>query len=142
MTASGYSGTPLARKIGVKAGHRVAIGHCPKGWTLPGLPERVTLTDKGSRDCDVTLVFYRTHDDLSADAPRLVENLGDRAMLWIAWPRKAAGHVSDITENDLRELFLPLGIVDVKVAALGDDWSGLKFVRRVANRTEGPPTGG
>ncbi|WP_326649174.1 hypothetical protein [Streptomyces sp. NBC_01750] len=71
---------------------------------------------------------------LAADAAALVEHLADPAMLWIAWPRKAAGHESDITENALRDLFLPLGIVDVKVAALGEDWSGLKFVRRVENR--------
>lgn len=60
--------------------------------------------------------------------------LADDAALWVAWPRRAAGHVSDITENALREVFLPLGVVDVKVAALGEDWSGLKFVRRRENR--------
>jgi hypothetical protein len=76
----------------------------------------------------------RAHAALAAEALDLVDGLADDAMLWVAWPRKAAGHVSDIAENDLRELFLPLGVVDVKVAALGEDWSGLKFVRRRANR--------
>ncbi|MFK4225612.1 DUF3052 domain-containing protein [Streptomyces sp. NPDC019890] len=134
MTASGYSGTPLAKKIGVKPGQRVVLRHRPPGWAIPDLPEGVTVWERGSRDGDVTLAFYRTHGDLAAEAATLVEGLADRAMLWIAWPRKAGGHESDITENGLRELFLPLGVVDVKVAALGEDWSGLKFVRRLENR--------
>lgn len=83
---------------------------------------------------DVTIAFYRSLSDLAAEAPRLVADLADTAMLWIAWPRRAAGHVSDITDNALRDLLLPFGIVDVKVAALGEDWSGLKFVRRKENR--------
>ncbi|MEU6373312.1 hypothetical protein [Streptomyces sp. NPDC046909] len=68
-----------------------------------------------------------------AEAVALVDHLADDAMLWIAWPRKDAGQVSDIAEGDLRDTFLPLGVVDVKVAALGEDWSGLKFVRRREN---------
>ncbi|WP_405809039.1 DUF3052 domain-containing protein [Streptomyces sp. NBC_00210] len=134
MTASGYSGTPLAKKIGIKPGQHVVLRHRPRGWSIPDLPEGVTVGERGSRDADVTLAFYRTHGDLAAEAATLVEGLADRAMLWIAWPRKAGGHESDITENGLRELFLPRGVVDVKVAALGEDWSGLKFVRRVENR--------
>ena len=83
---------------------------------------------------DVTVAFFRERRQLVAEGPELVRELADAAMLWIAWPRKAAGHASDLTENQLRDLFLPLGVVDVKVAALGDDWSGLKFVRRRENR--------
>ncbi|MGI5399780.1 DUF3052 domain-containing protein [Streptomyces sp. CA-135486] len=134
MTASGYSGTPLAKKIGIKPGQRVVLRHRPPGWAIPDLPEGVTVGERGSRDADVTLAFYRTHGDVAAEAATLVEGLADRAMFWIAWPRKAGGHESDITENGLREVFLPLGVVDVKVAALGEDWSGLKFVRRLGNR--------
>ncbi|NNN38240.1 DUF3052 domain-containing protein, partial [Streptomyces sp. S3(2020)] len=85
---------------------------------------------------DVCVGFYRERRELAAEAERLVADLADDAMLWIAWPRKAAGHVSDIAENDLRDIFLPLGVVDVKVAALGEDWSGLKFVRRKESREE------
>ena len=130
----GYSGTPLARKIGIRAGHRVALLHAPEPFDIPGLPDGAELTVDGPRDADITLAFHRTHAALAAEAPALVAALADDAMLWIAWPRKAAGHVSDIAENDLRDLFLPLGVVDVKVAALGEDWSGLKFVRRRENR--------
>jgi len=131
---SGYSGTPLARKIGIKGGQRVGLRHAPEEWDIPGLPDGCSLVVGGPRGVGVTLAFYRERARLAAEAATLVRDLADDAMLWIAWPRKAAGHVSDITENDLRDLFLPLGVVDVKVAALGEDWSGLKFVRRVENR--------
>ncbi|WP_062651239.1 hypothetical protein [Streptomyces maremycinicus] len=130
----GCSGTPLARKLGVRPGHRVRLRHAPDGWDVPGLPDGVHLAPGGPRDADITVAFYRDHAALAAETPALVRDLADDAMLWIAWPRKAAGHVSDLTENALRDLFLPLGLVDVKVAALGEDWSGLKFVRRRENR--------
>ena len=130
----GYSGTPLVRKIGIKAGHRVALVHRPAGWVLPELPDGVELLDQRQPGADVTVVFARTFGDLAAEAPTLDAELADTAMLWIAWPRRAGGHTSDITENGLRELFLPRGLVDVKVAALSEDWSGLKLVRRRENR--------
>ncbi len=127
---AGYSKTPLARKIGVKSGHRILLAHRPGGWEIPDLPEGVT---EGAPP-DVTVAFYREYADLAAEAHGLVEALADTAMPWIAWPRRAAGHRSDITENSLRDLFLSLGVVDVKVAALDEDWSGLKFVWRRKNR--------
>ncbi|MFD7604910.1 DUF3052 domain-containing protein [Streptomyces mirabilis] len=132
----GYSGTPLAKKIGVKAGQRVRLVHRPEGWEIPGLPEGCAVSGgDGAAGADVAVVFHRSLGELVAEAPALVGGLADHAMFWIAWPRRAAGHRSDITENALREIFLPLGVVDVKVAALGEDWSGLKFVRRKELRT-------
>jgi hypothetical protein len=130
----GYSATPLAKKLGIKPGLRVRFRHAPVGWAVPDLPDGTDVAPGGPRDADITVAFYRSYADLAAESRTLVRDLADDAMLWIAWPRKAAGHVSDITENDLRDLFLPLGVVDVKVAALGEDWSGLKFVRRRENR--------
>ena len=134
--AGGYSGTPLAKKIGIKPGGHVHLVHRPSNWEVPGIPDscRVSEGARSIEGADVTLAFHRSLGGLAAEASRLVDDLADPAMLWIAWPRRAAGHTSDITENALRELFLPLGVVDVKVAALGDDWSGLKFVRRKENR--------
>ncbi|MEV6562411.1 DUF3052 domain-containing protein [Nocardia sp. NPDC051756] len=126
MTA-GYSGTPLAKKLGIKPGHRLALRHRPAGWQIPDLPADVEIVTETP---DVLLAFYRTHAELAAEAPNLAAHLPRGSMLWIAWPRKAGGHVSDIAENDLRELLLPIGVVDVKVAAFGNDWSGLKFVWR------------
>ncbi|NEB00683.1 DUF3052 domain-containing protein [Streptomyces sp. SID13726] len=134
MSTTGYSGTPLARKLGVKPGHRVRLDAAPTGWDIPGLPADCDLAAGGPQDADVTVSFHREHAHLAVRAPALAAGIADHAALWIAWPRRAAGHVSDITENDLRDLFLPLGAVDVKVAALGEDWSGLKFVRRRENR--------
>ena len=131
---AGATGTPLARKIGVRPGHRIRLCHAPARWAVPGLPEGCDLAEGGPRGADVAVAFYGSYVELVAEAPGLVDDLADDAMLWIAWPRRAAGHVSDITENGLRDLFLPLGVVDVKVAALGTDWSGLKFVRRRENR--------
>lgn len=130
----GYSATPLARKIGVKPGNRVHLSHRPGRWAIPDLPETCTVADGGTEGAEVTVAFHTSLVDLAAEAGALVDGLADHAMLWLAWPRRAAGHSSDITDNALRELFLPLGVVDVKVAALGDDWSGLKFVRRRENR--------
>lgn len=134
------SGTPLARKVGLRPGHRVRLRHAPAHWGIPGMPDGCDVAEGGTRGADVTVAFYRSYVDLVAEGPGLVGDLADDAMLWIAWPRRAAGHVSDITENGLRDLFLPLGVVDVKVAALGADWSGLKFVRRRENRSTQPRT--
>ena len=131
----GYSGTPLAKKLGIKPGHRVRLRYAPDVWDIPGLPDGCDVAAGGTRGADVVVAFYREHAELVADGPGLVTDLADAAALWIAWPRKAAGHVSDVSENALRELFLPLGVVDMKVAALGEDWSGLKFVRRKENRS-------
>ncbi|MGC0338947.1 DUF3052 domain-containing protein [Streptomyces sp. SLBN-8D4] len=133
-SAGGYSATPLARKLGIKAGHRVRLDGAPEGWEIPGLPDDCEVAAGGSPGADVVLSFHREYARLAAGAGGLVAGLADHAALWIAWPRRAAGHVSDITENALREVFLPLGVVDVKVATLGEDWSGLKFVRRRENR--------
>lgn len=105
------------------------LRHAPRGWSIPDPPPGVqTVTEVET--ADVVVVFYRTHADLAAEAPSFADLLRQGSMLWIAWPRKAGGHKSDIAENDLRELLLPTGLVDVKVAALDDDWSGLKFVWR------------
>ena len=112
----------------------------PPLWSVPDLPGDVTVARNPKRprraaltDVDVALVFCRTAADVAAVAP-LVGNLPKRSALWVAWPRKAGGHVSDVDENLLREVLLPKGVVDVKVAALDADWSGLKFVWRKENR--------
>jgi hypothetical protein len=125
---AGYSGTPLARKLGLKPEHRLVLRHAPKGWSVPDPPAGIeTISEVGT--ADVVIAFYHRHADLAADVTTL-SGVRKGAMLWVAWPRKAGGHSSDIAENDLRDLFLPQGLVDVKVAALDNDWSGLKFVWR------------
>ncbi len=127
---SGYSGTPLARKLGVKAGHVVALVGEPDQWSIPDLEPGVTVRSGLRGTADVIVAFVRSRAELRRRVPRLVEAVGPEGSLWLAWPRKAGGHVSDVTEQSLRDELLPTGLVDTKVAALDDDWSGLRFVWR------------
>lgn len=133
MTDSADSGTPLARKLRIKPGHGVALRRAPADWPVPAVPEGVRL-DARPEEADVILAFCRTATEVRADAEALVAALRPQSCLWLLWPRRAAGHTSDITDNDLRDLMLPFGVVDVKVAAVGVDWSGLAFVWRKENR--------
>ena len=118
--------TPLDRKLGIKPGHQVTVRHAPRGWVFPD----VEMVEDDIAGADVVLAFYRGQIDLRDDVATLESGLAASSSLWICWPRRAGGHRSDITENLLRELLLPTGLVDVKVAALSNDWSGLKFVWR------------
>jgi hypothetical protein len=129
MTA-GYSGTPLSTKLGLRSGHVVALLGAPPGWSVPGLPPDVVVRSDLRRRADVILAFIRTPAERRVLAARAVKALPAAGSLWVAWPRKAGGHVSDVTEQSLRDALLPLGLVDTKVAALDEDWSGLRFVWR------------
>lgn len=131
---AGYSGRSAAEKLGVQPSTRLAVLDAPSGWTLEGLSAsaRVRTDLRGRRD--VTVAFVRSRRDVVRHAARCTRALADDAALWIAWPRKAGGHRSDVTEDFLREVLLPRGLVDVKVAAIDADWSGLKFVRRTTHR--------
>jgi hypothetical protein len=142
VQAAGYSGTPLATKLGIKDGGMLALVDAPKAWSVPDLPDGVTVArgtaesrrrGNGLAAVDVALVFCRAAVEVAAVAS-LVGSLAAGSALWVAWPRKAGGHVSDVDENLLREVLLPTGVVDVKVAALDVDWSALKFVWRKENR--------
>lgn len=134
MTDAGYSGTLLARKVGLKPDHRLLLMHRPPGWDIPDLPPGVRVTGRSVTQADLVIAFYRSRGDLERDIAIFTSQLPPSVPLWIAWPRRAAGHTSDITENGLRELLLPTGLVDVKVAALDHDWSSLKFVWRKEHR--------
>jgi hypothetical protein len=133
---AGYSATPLARKLGVKEGAALAVVAAPDGWSVPDLPAGVTLRPSLRGRFDMAVVFVRSAAELKRRAESIARATGDESSVWIAWPRKAGGHDSDVTENLLRELILPIGLVDVKVAALDEDWSGLKFMRRKELRTK------
>jgi len=129
---AGYSGTPLAKKLGIKPGHRLALKDAPEGWAVPDLPDGVTAGPP--EGADVVVAFHRSAAELTAGIEALGQAIFPDNALWIAWPRKAGGHTSDITENGIRDVVLPLGLVDTKVAALDDDWSGLKVVWRRERR--------
>jgi hypothetical protein len=128
MTA-GYSATPQARKLGLKPGLRVDIVGAPRGWSFTDPPD-VERVRHGTVDVLVAFV----HSVAELDPVAWGERIHPAGAVWIAWPRKAAGHVSDVTDNAIREAVLPLGLVDVKVAAIDDDWSGLKVVWRTERR--------
>lgn len=128
---AGYSGTPLVRKLGVKPGHRMVVAGAPPGWAVADLPAGVRVSRrKPAAPVDLILAFFRDQAALRRSVPDLTAGIVADGSLWIAWPRRAGGHTSDITENDIRDTVLPLGLVDVKVAALDEDWSGLKVVWR------------
>ena len=135
---AGYSQTPLAKKLGIKPGASVALEEAPPGWAVPDLPEGVVTVADGE-PADVIVAFFRESAELPDRLPELARRIFPAGGLWLAWPRRAGGHDSDITENGLRDLALPLGIVDNKVAAIDEDWSGLRVVWRVERRSGPPP---
>ena len=124
-------------KIGIKAGQRVLLCAAPRGWELDDLPPGVTVTTSAAT-ADIVLAFFRGAGELAAEIGTLARAIMPAGSLWVAWPRRAAGHTSDITDNIVRAIVLPLGLVDVKVAALGQDWSGLKVVWRKERRQDVP----
>jgi hypothetical protein len=129
--------TPLHRKLGLKPGSDLGLIGAPAGWSVRDLPEAVAV-HRGARPpvqpAEVMVAFVRAQAELVRLLPALTESLAADASLWIAWPRRAGGHTSDITDTSLRDAVLPTGLVDTKVAALDDDWSGLKFVWRTELR--------
>jgi hypothetical protein len=138
MTA-GYSGTPLAKKLGIAAGARVAALAAPADYValLAPLPADVTFEPRADARTDVAHLFVREREELARRLAALREALRPDAALWISWPKKAAKVPTTITEDVVRELALPLGFVDVKVCAVDETWSGLKLVVRKALRQEG-----
>ena len=131
----GYSGKPLAAKLGLAAGQRVVLRDAPpEYWDLCAF-DASSLTSAGPRQAfDFGHVFVHTRAKLARELAALVPRLEKTGMLWISWPKKSAGLATDLSEDVLRELALPLGIVDVKVCAVTAVWSGLKFVWRRERR--------
>ena len=129
----GYSARPQAGKLGLRSGQRVYLDHAPSGWDLADPPDG--LTDAGpDGPADVIIAFFTTAASIPVELEGLARRIYPAGALWIAWPRRAGGHRSDITDNVIREHALPIGLVDVKVAAIDEDWSGLRLVWRVENR--------
>lgn len=132
MTAA-RPGPPQARKLGLKPGLRVALADPPAGWTFQDPPGGLRPADPDG-GADVIVAFFRAAAQIAPRLPSLAERIRPGGAIWAAWPRRAAGHASDITDGVLRGHALDLGLVDVKVAALDDDWSALRLVWRASNR--------
>jgi len=133
---AGYSGTPLVKKLGIKEGFRAALVGEPAGLreALEGLPDGVSFVTSVLRDLDFVLFFARTQTELLRNFSRLAVKLVPTGMLWIAWPKKASGVPTDLSDGVVRQIGLDAGLVDVKVCAVNEVWSGLKFVIPVAKR--------
>ena len=133
---AGYSGTPLPKKLGIKAGHRVAFPGAPGDFatTLGDLPEGVAVGADGAADLDLVVFFVGSAAELRAGFARWAGSIHPAGMLWIAWPKKASGVRTDLTEDVVREIALDNGLVDTKVAAIDATWSGLKLVYRLKDR--------
>lgn len=131
---AGYSDTPLVTKLGIKPDTRIQLFDPPGdfGETLGPLPDGITHVARGALDC--AIIFVRRSIDLEKRFPLIRDRLESDGTLWVGWPKKSARTATDLTENVVREIGLRAGLVDVKVCAIDETWSGLKFVRRLRDR--------
>lgn len=138
LLVAGYSKTPLVKKLGIKDDHLVALIDAPVGLatSLEPLPGGVVMANdlRAAKAFDVIVYFVMSRKELAVGFTKAAKRLQPAGGLWIAWPKKASGIATDLTEDVLREIGLPTGLVDNKVCAIDDTWSGLRFVIRVENR--------
>jgi hypothetical protein len=131
----GYSGTALPKKLGIKAGFRVLLANAPAGVRAELRADLAGCTMvKDGAALDFAMVFTKSRAELAKEFPRIAKVLAPAGMLWVSWPKKTSGVASDLDENAVRGIGLDAGLVDVKVCAVTEIWSGLKFVRRVKDR--------
>jgi len=134
--SAGYSGTPLIKKLGIKEEARLALLGAPDGFdaVIGALPAGVEVRTRAQGTFDVVLCFLTAQRDLERRFPTLMRVLDPDGGLWIAWPKRASGVPTDVTEDTVREVALAHGLVDNKVCAVDQVWSGLRVVYRVADR--------
>jgi hypothetical protein len=132
----GYSGKPLAQKLGVAEESRIHLRHAPDNYLelIKPLPPDVSFDKRLSEGTDIVHVFSTRKKELGKELAAVRKGLRSNAVVWVSWPKKAAKVETDITEDTVRELALPLGFVDVKVCAVSEVWSGLKLVIRRQER--------
>ena len=132
----GYSGTPLPKKLGIKPKFRVHLNNAPPDVSA-GLREAFAeceMAKTASARIDFAMAFSKSQSELKKDVAAIAKTIAPTGMLWVCWPKKSSGVATDMNENDVRDIGLAAGLVDVKVCAVTDIWSGLKFVRRVKDR--------
>ncbi len=129
---SGYSGTPLVSKLGYKPGFRVCVRNAPANYNalVTPLPDDVIVSSRFRSNIDLLHFFTKSKDELVAGLPSMMGSIRQNGMIWVSWPKKSAGVATDVTEDVIRNVALPLGLVDVKVCAVDETWSGLKLVIR------------
>ena len=130
---AGYSGTPQLKKLGLNPGARWHVDQQPDGWAFASPPDATDRAAAGEH-ADIVIAFVREAADLPTTLERLEPTIFPAGALWVAWPRKAAGHLSDLSDTVVRDAALARSLVDTKVAAIDEDWSGLRLVWRVSAR--------
>ena len=135
-TMAGYSGTPLIKKLGIKEGFRIALVGAPQGFRkeLGTLPDKVKITPSVMKSLDLIMFFVHSKLDLEQKFSALAANLSANGMFWVAWPKKSSGVTTDLSFEIVQRVGLVAGLVDVKICAVNEIWSGLKFVYRLKDR--------
>ncbi|MCY4581528.1 MAG: DUF3052 domain-containing protein [Chloroflexi bacterium] len=138
---AGYSGTPLPRKLGIKPGATLAVHNAPTGFDaiLGDLPNGVRRAGDSDPGVDVLIAFHVSRGGLGSAFPAQARRIAPNGGFWVAWPKRTSGVPTDLTEDVLCEVLLPTGLVDNKVCAIDDTWSGLRFVVRKEHRAAWPP---
>ncbi len=133
---TGYSGTPLAKKLGIKDGFDILTINEPDNYRelLAPIPDSVTFSDKTRSEVDLVHLFTNSRDELFRKLAECVKLINQNGSVWVSWYKKAAKLPTEITEDIVREAAFPVGLVDIKVCAVDDKWSGLKLVIRKENR--------
>lgn len=133
---AGYSSTPLPKKLGIKEGLRIALINAPKDLphALGELPHGAQIVKRLTAPLDIVLLFVTTERELLRDFEKLAAKLASNGMIWVAWPKKSSGHATNLAFDLVQRIGLDAGLVDVKICAIDDVWSGLKFVIRLKDR--------
>lgn len=132
---TGYSGTSLVKKLGIKSGFNIALINAPAGFSSElDLPPDVTINSRSARPLDLALLFVKKEKDLKQRFAQYIVKLKPDGMLWVAWPKKSSGVASDLSFTNVQSIGLAAGLVDTKICAVNEVWSGLKFVFRLKDR--------
>ena len=133
---AGYSGTPLPKKLGVKENQRIALVDAPDSFreSLGQLPQNAQIVSRLSSPLDLVMLFVDQEKKLAKQFSSIAVNLAPNGMIWVAWPKKSSGVATDLTFDRVQRIGLDCGLVDVKICAIDEVWSGLKFVIRVKDR--------
>ena len=132
---AGYSGTPLVKKLGIKPGFNIAFVNPPSGFAKGlDLPSNVTVNSRSRKQLDFVQLFVKSERELKTKFSAYAKRLEASGMLWVSWPKKSSGVVTDVSEGTVRAIGLAAGLVDVKICAVDEVWSGLKFVFRLKDR--------
>jgi hypothetical protein len=133
---AGSSGKPLSQKLGIKPGFRIFVDRAPRAYVdiIGKLPDRTKILRSATAPLDMVHLFTTEAAGLAGNLTRLRDSIGPDGMIWVSWPKKASGVATDLSDVVVRDIAIPLGLVDVKVCAVDEVWSGLKFVIPLAQR--------